>query len=393
MTGSTGIAGTLHFLVPEEEGARVLAGALAAHGFALVAARPNQLDGGWVVTAFDEGPYPVDQDGHLTMDAVSSAAAAVARRHGGQPDGGSRYDVDVLAQLSEIASRAPIVATNPGARPPTTPEAPVAPEVPAAPVAPAAVPTGAPPRAALALAPDVDPLPGDPLAGVDDDVDWAALTHARGPADDVPRLLRAVADPAGDWDAAVDELIGDGVLHQGTCYAATAPATRYLARIVAAGVLPAAGRVHLAALLVWAGSAWAAGAIDTPAGDPAPEPEHAADVRTALAAEAPRLLARWAAEPPAMRYVLAALATLTAPAAVDAGAVAALAAEHAGTQQAAYLELAGALLDRDEAAVLASAEGIAAWAEDVSPAWLGAPAPLEVKAAEILALGVLSTAA
>jgi len=299
----------------------------------------------------------------------------------------------MLAQLSDIASRAPIVVTNPGARPPATPAAPAAPSAPSAPSAPVGV-TEAPPRVALALTPDVDPLPGDPLAGVDDDVDWTALTHAHGPADDVPRLLRAVADPAGDWDAAVDELIGDDVLHQGSCYAATAPAMRYVARIVAAGVLPAAGRVHLAAILVWAGSAWASGTVldGVAAGNREPE-RHTADVRTALAAEAPRLLARWAAEPPAMRYVLAALGTLTAPQAVDAGAVAALAAEHAGTQQAAYLELAGALLDRDEAAVLASAEGIAAWAEDVSPAWLQAPAPLEVKAAEILALGVLSTAA
>jgi hypothetical protein len=255
----------------------------------------------------------------------------------------------------------------------------------------------APPLAVLPLTPDVEPLAGDPLAGVDD-VDWAGLTHAHGPADDVPALLRALADPAADWDAVVQELIADDVLHQGTCYAATAPAMRYVARLVAAAALPAAARLHVATLLVWAASSWAtslvldAGPAAAQGRPPEPAP-HTGDVRAALAEEAPRLLARWAAEPPAMRYVLAALATLTAPAAVDDGAVAELAAEHPGTQQAAYLELATALLARDEAAVLVAANVIAPWAEDVGPRWTEVPAPLEVKAAEILALGVLETSA
>jgi len=378
MTGWSGIAGTHHFLVPGEDAARALVHALSAQGFALVAARPDQLDGGWVVTAFDEGPYPVDRSGHRAMDAVGSAAAALARRHGGRPDGGSRYDVAVLAQLSEVASHAPIVAANPGARP-AVPDAVAA----------------APPRATLALAPDPGPLPGDPLEGVDD-VEWARLTHAHGRADDVPALLRALVDPGGDWDAVVQELIADDVLHQGTCYAATAPAMRYVARVVAAGALPPAGRVHVATLLVWAASGWATSLVldaERAAAEgrrPRPAP-HTADVRAALAAEVPRLLARWTAEPPAMRYVLAALATLTAPAALDAGAVAELAAEHPGTQQAAYLELATALLAGDQAAVLAAATTIAPWAEDVAPGWTEVPAPLEVKATEILALGVLET--
>jgi hypothetical protein len=380
MTGWSGIAGTHHFLVPEEDAARALVHALAAQGFALVAARPDQLDGGWVVTAFDEGPYPVDRSGHRAMDAVGSVAAAVARRHGGRPDGGSRYDVAVLTQLSEIASHAPIVAANPGARP-TVPDAVAA--------------VAAPPRTRLALAPGPGLLPGDPLEGVDD-VDWGRLAHAHGRADDIPALLRALVDPGGDWDAVVQELIADDVLHQGTCYAATAPAMRFVARVVAAGALPPAGRVHVATLLVWAASGWATSLVldaERAAAEgrpPRPAP-HTGDVRDALAEEVPRLLARWTAEPPAMRYVLAALTTLTAPAALDAGAVAELAAEYAGTQQAAYLELAIALLAGDQPAVLAAATAIAPWAEDVGPGWEAVPAPLEVKAAEILALGVLET--
>ncbi len=48
--------------MPDERAARSLAGDLAEYGFALVTARPD-FDG-WVVVAFDEGPYPDDECGH-----------------------------------------------------------------------------------------------------------------------------------------------------------------------------------------------------------------------------------------------------------------------------------------------------------------------------------------
>ena len=54
-------------------------------------------------------------------------------------------------------------------------------------------------------------------------VDWAGLTHAYGPADDLPGLLRGLAQ--GDDDA-LYELYGN-IWHQGTVYPATAYAVTY----------------------------------------------------------------------------------------------------------------------------------------------------------------------
>lgn len=62
---------------------------------------------------------------------------------------------------------------------------------------------------------------------------WADLSHAYGPADDVPELLRGLtdADPEVRADA-IDELYGN-IWHQGTVYSSTAYAVPFLARIVA----------------------------------------------------------------------------------------------------------------------------------------------------------------
>jgi hypothetical protein len=71
------------------------------------------------------------------------------------------------------------------------------------------------------------------------DVPWADLTHAYGPAEDVPGLLRAVA--SGDAKAsrdAVHELFGN-IWHQRTVYRATPHAVPFLARMAAAGIAAA----------------------------------------------------------------------------------------------------------------------------------------------------------
>ena len=56
-----------------------------------------------------------------------------------------------------------------------------------------------------------------------DDIDWEALTHAYGPAADVPGLLRDLTVPAR-FEAALEALHGN-VLHQG-CLLYTSPSPR-----------------------------------------------------------------------------------------------------------------------------------------------------------------------
>ncbi|HET6212908.1 MAG TPA: hypothetical protein VFE14_08560 [Micromonosporaceae bacterium] len=67
------------------------------------------------------------------------------------------------------------------------------------------------------------------------EVDWSGLTHAYGPATDIPDLIRALAatdvEPA---DHALDEIISR-LFHQGTVYPATVPAVPFLVELAATG--------------------------------------------------------------------------------------------------------------------------------------------------------------
>ncbi|MFA1546534.1 hypothetical protein [Actinomadura chokoriensis] len=65
-------------------------------------------------------------------------------------------------------------------------------------------------------------------------IDWASLEHAHGPADDVPRLLRAAV---GRGDDAAQEALNElaaRVTHQGTLYPATAALVPVLIELAAA---------------------------------------------------------------------------------------------------------------------------------------------------------------
>ncbi|MCK8677429.1 HEAT repeat domain-containing protein [Streptomyces lichenis] len=66
-----------------------------------------------------------------------------------------------------------------------------------------------------------------------EEVDWASLSHAYGPADDVPGLLRglASADP-GEREAALDAMYG-AVHHQGDVYDSTLACIPFLLELVA----------------------------------------------------------------------------------------------------------------------------------------------------------------
>ncbi len=65
-----------------------------------------------------------------------------------------------------------------------------------------------------------------------DSIDWQHLTHAYGPATDVPDLIRALASPEKSMrDQALYELHGN-IWHQGTVYEATAYAVPFLIRLL-----------------------------------------------------------------------------------------------------------------------------------------------------------------
>ncbi len=380
MSGWSAMAGTHTFVVPGDTNAQSLAEALAAHGFAVVTAKPSDSTG-WMVTALDEGPYPVDGIGHRMIEAVGREAALVAREHSGYPEGGSRFDVGLLQLMRSMD--ASITCLNPGARPP----------------APTIMVHPAPAPAPLALTPDhVDDGPID-LAGLND-VAWADLEHAHGSAADVPELLQALVDPSGDWDQSLDELFGDDLLHQGSCYSATAPALPFVARLILSGALPAKQRLDLTVWLLIAAGRWTDSLlVDADrAAVQGREPEAedwTQDVHLAVGELLTPLLTRWHGEPPAMKVALACLAGLyPKPGRQVSGQVAVLAEQFAGTRPGSYLQLAEALIQQRTDQALTLAAGIVGWEDAHDPGWLEAPGlGAGVKAGHVLvegALGVLS---
>src|SRR5688572_30578809 len=69
-------------------------------------------------------------------------------------------------------------------------------------------------------------------------VDWTRLSHAYGPAADVPGLLRQLASTDAEArGAALYELYGN-IYHQGTVYEATAHAVPFLVELLRAPELP-----------------------------------------------------------------------------------------------------------------------------------------------------------
>lgn len=71
---------------------------------------------------------------------------------------------------------------------------------------------------------------GDVLAGLDE-IDWAGLKHAYGPAGDVPGLIRALASAEPDERERAQHALYGNVFHQGSRYEATAYAVPFLARL------------------------------------------------------------------------------------------------------------------------------------------------------------------
>lgn len=60
------------------------------------------------------------------------------------------------------------------------------------------------------------------------DINWQRLTHAYGPASDVPELIRNLTSPAPDIREQAQKGLRSTIWHQGTVYEATAYALPFL---------------------------------------------------------------------------------------------------------------------------------------------------------------------
>lgn len=67
-----------------------------------------------------------------------------------------------------------------------------------------------------------------------DQVDWARLTHAYGPADDVPDQIRDLVSPDGERRRKALWALNGNIYHQGTVYEATAHAVPFLLEVLTA---------------------------------------------------------------------------------------------------------------------------------------------------------------
>jgi hypothetical protein len=363
--------------LPDLAAAEEVAEALAHRGHSLIALRPQRTPGrrgtsegigtgeGWTVVALDEGPYP-SQDEAWWHAAERREVRALARAHGGTLAGATTSLVESARGLFDRgALRYDRTADEVrAARLKALYEV---------------VPRAAVPQPEHRLAVVHEPGgTGFPLTlpGLDR-VNWAALRHAYGPAQDVPRMLQALADNDDTWDETMGELIGS-VLHQGTCSTSTPVTVRFLARFARSPQLRAARRTELLAHLFYAATI-----------DPAPvtegrEPTDASRTHRAVVAELPALLAGWSRATDGERAWLVLLATLDPAAGAPLFPVLrAFRARIGGASP--VLDLALALAEPDPGAALGLAEEIATWQDGV-PELLDTDEPLTIRLLNVLCL-------
>ncbi len=335
VSSSEEFAGDHFFRAPDEQIAYALAHSLADFGFAKVGARP--FDAAWLVHAIDDGPYEDDDGGRRWFAAVTRHATAIAQQYACPWFTGSTFPISHDWTLVEDS---PLMILNPGARPVVEPPPTV--------TAPADTPLGLHAAGILAVQP--------PLVGLHE-IGWADLEHAHGSAADVPRLLEILAqfdDP--QWSAALSELVGDDLLHQGNCYSATAPALAFFVELITCGQGTPDQRHHLLRDLLW-GAARHASRVAHDIEDPDAEAAH-----VVVGLYAHRLFDLWDYECPAMRYLLAGLACLYPERAQSLRPrVRDFARSLEGSRQGAYLSLVELVLDGDEEAIGQAIEEIAQW--------------------------------
>ncbi|TDD73515.1 hypothetical protein E1293_31130 [Actinomadura darangshiensis] len=351
MTHAPRHATTYSLVVDDEETAREGAQALAARGHALVRVAPAP-GSAWRIDSLDEGPYPDDDEdwwtsaeeravSELTEDLGgtvrrSMALPETARRF--FPDGEPICDLTIgqvrdarLTALSSEPARAPrpIIVHDLG-----NPE-----------------PSGGPTGERITL------------QGLED-IDWASLTGAYGPADEIPDILRGLAANDEGWDEAM-EVYFSSVVHQDTCYSCTPETIRFLVQVARAPQLTPEYRVELLAHLTYIATI-----------DPVPVTEKAdADESATCQAvidQVPALLALW---PDASATVRAWLIVLAAQR-PETGLLPEFRDLRSRVEGASpALDLALALVSGDDEGVLEMTMAAASWDEEVPPL-LEAPLPL-----------------
>jgi hypothetical protein len=380
----TGPGGIHLFRVADRQRAEGLADALAAFGFPLVFAAPE--GGEWTVVVCDPGPYPPNTAGHRAQDAAYRQATVVARQYGGR--GGLRTHCRADRVPTTAPAGTPVVRSNPGSRP----------AVPVIDMRPA------PPQHRLSLTPDVHrPGPLD-LSWLDRWLDAAAsdrldhLEHAYGTGRLADLVRQLVDAEERDWNELLWAELMSTIVHQGTCYPATPAMVPVLATLATSTVLPARRRLDLHVALLSITKQETADLIrsaharpDRPTPRAQPWASHA---RAAVGAATPALLNRWPHQPPAIQFALATFAALHPEhGGAHTGELDALAADVAGTQPGAYLELATALLHGDQTAAIRHSQEIISWHEDADPRWLEAPdLPAAITCGHLLIQGTLTLA-
>jgi hypothetical protein len=390
----TARAGRHTFVVPGEHQAPALVDAFVAFGYPLVTAGPHDMSRfvpecdrdqsvtDWTVTVVDEGPYAMDAQGSREWTAVSRSARRLAREHRGYFWSGMEFDVSRLAEMGP--GRDVLTRRNPGSRP--------------------ARPAARPSAAALTharLTLECEPPQG---GGVDlgelREVPWASLEHAYGQAEDVPEFIQGLARNDGEWGDLHAELIGGMVLHQGSCYPATSPVIPFLARLICSDAFAAERRAGLYMDLLYAatrhGSSLLTDADRAAARDRRPSPAPwALDVRDAVKAVTPALLARWEREPSLIKVVLASLAGLFPEhGVVLRDEIRQLAQRYPGSGVAVFSDLLVALADGDAPRIGRPAALMVDGLGGVDPDDLDAPQlPIEIRVTNILWEACLSIAA
>ena len=99
------------------------------------------------------------------------------------------------------------------------------------------------------------------LEGVDG-VNWSALTHAHGPADDVPGNLQALISHDQRAARAALQKLGRSIFHQGSVNEATVAAIPFLAEVALAPSVNERIRVHVLVLLAAAANPYFVGEVE-----------------------------------------------------------------------------------------------------------------------------------